>query len=128
LPAVAPYGDCTDATAFQLLSVDPKDPIFLATLTGYKSVNPDLKVLISVGGWNFPAGYFSAMASTAANRAIFIASVKSFIQQYSLDGVDIGASCSGRSCCALLAERSRDAQTPQRVRLLFSQPTARACA
>lgn len=87
--SVPPYGTCTDATAFQLLSVDPHDPSNLATIVGYKATNPALKVLLSVGGWNYPSAYFSAMASTAANRAIFIASVKSWIAQYNVDGVDI---------------------------------------
>jgi chitinase len=87
--AVAPYGDCTDSSAFQLLSVDPHDAGNLATIVGYKSTNPKLKVMLSVGGWNYPSSYFSAMASTPANRAVFISSVKSWIAQYSADGIDL---------------------------------------
>ncbi len=84
-----PYGSCTDATAYQLMSVEPKDAEFLATITGFKATQPDLKVLLSVGGWNFESAFFSQMAATPASRAIFVASVKSWIEQYNADGVDI---------------------------------------
>ena len=87
--SVPPYGSCTDATAYQLLSVDPKDASFLATITGFKATQPDLKVLLSIGGWNFASNYFSQMAATAATRAIFVASVKQWMTQYNADGVDI---------------------------------------
>lgn len=87
--SVPPYGQCSDSTAFQLLSVDPHDAANLATIVGYKQSNPNLKVMLSVGGWNYPAAYFSAMAATSATRATFISSVKSWISQYGVDGVDI---------------------------------------
>lgn len=87
--AVPPYGACTDATAFQLMSVEPSDAAFLSTIVGFKAVRPALKVLLSIGGWNFPSAYFSAMAATSATRAVFVASVKAWLAQYSLDGVDI---------------------------------------
>ena len=87
--AVAPFGDCTAATEYELVTVDPKDDAFMKTITGYKAQNPSLKVIVSIGGWNFPSSYFSEMASTSANRAKFIASVKAFISQHGLDGVDI---------------------------------------
>jgi chitinase len=48
-----------------------------------------LKVYLSIGGWNFPSAYFSKMVSTAANRNIFIQSCVSFLNQYSLDGIDL---------------------------------------
>lgn len=86
--SVPPYGSCTDATEYQLMSVDPHDDPFLQTIIGYKSSNPKLRVILSIGGWNFPSEYFSAMVSTAANRATFIASVKSWIDQ-GYDGISI---------------------------------------
>ena len=87
--AQPPYGSCSDATAFQLMSVDPKDAVYIPQIVAMKATNPDLKVMLSVGGWNFPAAFFSAMAKTAASRAIFVASVKSWIAQFNADGVDI---------------------------------------
>ncbi len=49
--------------------------------------NPELKVLLSVGGWG--ARGFSAAAATAENRAIFIRSALQVIEQYRLDGIDL---------------------------------------
>jgi GH18 family chitinase len=87
--SLPPYGACTDATAYQLMSVDPHDAEFLATIAGYRSSNPQLKLMLSVGGWNFPASYWSALAATASSRTTFIQSVQSWMQQYGADGVDI---------------------------------------
>jgi GH18 family chitinase len=87
--SIPPYGSCSDATAFQLMSVDAKDPDFIATIVGFKATNPSLKVMLSVGGWNFPSAYFSAMAATASTRATFVNSVKQWMAQYNVDGVDI---------------------------------------
>jgi chitinase len=87
--AQAPYGSCTDATAFQLMSVEPSDTQYIPTIVGYKSQNPNLKVLLSIGGWNFPSNYFSRMVSSASSRQTFIQSVVQTLNQYNLDGVDI---------------------------------------
>ena len=85
--SIAPYGSCTDATAFQLMSVEPADQANLATLAGYKQQNPNMKILLSVGGWNFPSEYFSALAASPSARATWIASVQSWMTQFSADGV-----------------------------------------
>jgi len=47
------------------------------------------KVLLSVGGWNFPSAYFSKMISSSASRTKFINSVKSWLTKYNAAGVDI---------------------------------------
>ena len=47
--AVAPYGHCTDATEFQLMSVDPSDATAIPALVAMGT-----KVIFSIGGWNFP--------------------------------------------------------------------------
>ena len=45
-------------------------------VTAYKATNPNLRVILSVGGWNFPSAYFSQMVASADSRAKFIASTK----------------------------------------------------
>ncbi|KAJ2802520.1 hypothetical protein H4R20_003243 [Coemansia guatemalensis] len=50
--------------------------------------NPQLRTLISVGGWTWSAG-FSPMASSAHSRAEFVRSVGDFLQRYHFDGIDI---------------------------------------
>jgi chitinase len=82
--AKAPYGHCDDSTEYQLLSVEPKDTSFIPALKG---MGP--KLLLSIGGWNFPSAYFSAMVASSAARTKFISSVKSWLSQHNADGVDI---------------------------------------
>ena len=59
-----------------------------ATLVALKKENPQLTVLISVGGWLWSGG-FSDVALTAESRAVFIDSVMDFLGRYHLDGLDI---------------------------------------
>lgn len=52
------------------------------------------KISIAVGGWAFSQegsdkALFTTMIGTSANRATFIASVKTFVSTYKLDGIDI---------------------------------------
>jgi len=63
-----------------------------------KSINSALKVLLSIGGWNFndcggagasSCNLFSDMVSTPANRATFISNVVAFLVQHHFDGIDI---------------------------------------
>ncbi|KAK7483787.1 hypothetical protein BaRGS_00025003, partial [Batillaria attramentaria] len=51
--------------------------------------NPDLKTLISVGGWNFGSKKFSQMAGVAAVRSRFVTSAVRFLRQHGFDGLDI---------------------------------------
>jgi len=60
----------------------------LAVLTALRRDNPDLTVLISVGGWLWSGG-FSDMALTSTSRAAFIDSAADFLTKYDLDGLDI---------------------------------------
>lgn len=60
----------------------------IRTLTALKTVNPDLKVLVSVGGWGW-SGNFSDAALTDSSRNRFAASAARFIRDYGLDGIDI---------------------------------------
>lgn len=54
-----------------------------------KSQNPKLKVLLMIGGWGMAADGFSMMARDAGKRTTFCQSVKSHLENYGLDGVDI---------------------------------------
>ncbi|KAI9503393.1 glycoside hydrolase [Coemansia spiralis] len=50
--------------------------------------NPQLRSLISVGGWTWSGG-FSDMAASEATRRVFVHSVAEFLQNYKFDGIDI---------------------------------------
>jgi len=86
--AMAPYGSCTDATEYQLMSVDKSDGPAMSTFNGFKSKGLK-KVLMSVGGWNFPSHYFSQMVKTKASRAKFITSALAWINKFNADGIDL---------------------------------------
>jgi chitinase len=57
-------------------------------LTALRKENPQLTILVSVGGWLW-SGNFSEMALTKESRARFIDSVADFIAQYQIDGLDV---------------------------------------
>ena len=66
----------------------PVDAQNFAVLRKLRYSNPDLTVLISVGGWLWSTN-FSEMALTAESRRVFEDSVMQFLTQYDLDGLDI---------------------------------------
>ncbi len=53
-----------------------------------KQANPNLKTIISVGGWSW-SNRFSDVAATAATREVFANSAVNFIRTYNFDGVDL---------------------------------------
>lgn len=65
----------TDSTNFRKLNL-------------LKEINPDLKILISIGGWTW-SGRFSDAVLTDSARTKFATSAVAIIKKYKLDGVDI---------------------------------------
>ncbi len=60
----------------------------LIRLNRLKEVNPNLKILISVGGWSW-SGNFSDAALTVSSREKFAKSAVAFMQRHDLDGIDL---------------------------------------
>lgn len=54
-----------------------------------KDQKPELKVLLSMGGWNEGSPKYSNVAADPAKRANMISSVLAFIRQYGFDGFDL---------------------------------------
>lgn len=77
--------------AFALITPDgklqPYSIRYLEELLALKKVNPNLKVLMAIGGWG--AEGFSDAALTPASRYTFAREVQSFVNKYNLDGIDI---------------------------------------
>lgn len=62
-------------------------PERLRRIAGLKSVNPELKVMLSVGGWG--SGRFSEMAADSLNRISFAEDCLKAVEEFGLDGIDI---------------------------------------
>jgi len=63
------------------------NPERLRKLTALKNANPNLKVLISIGGWG--SGKFSEMAASDTTRTKFAEDCLRIIKEFNLDGIDI---------------------------------------
>lgn len=84
--------------------IDPLDQPLLQELIGLKAGVPGLKVLLAVGGWAFSEDdptkdLFSFVIADATRRATFIASIKSTLSSFGLDGIDIDFGWFGFFCC-----------------------------
>ena len=82
------YAFAVPARTGELAPLNARDSVNLAALTSLKTVNKDLKVLISVGGWG-GCKYFSDVALTEASRRKFANSAVALLRKHRLDGVDI---------------------------------------
>lgn len=68
--------------------VEPQDSIRLAKMSRLRIYNPDLQILLSVGGWSWSDG-FSDAALTDSSRNLFARSAIRVLNQFDLDGIDI---------------------------------------
>lgn len=68
-------------------SVGIANPERLASMVDLKKDNPELKVLLSIGGWG--SGRFSEMAADSVLRNSFAADCRRVVDEYGLDGIDI---------------------------------------
>jgi len=71
-----------------MVTGSPADAQNFATLRGLRKTNPNLTILVSVGGWLWSTN-FSDMALTRQSRAVFEDSVMQFLVRHDLDGLDI---------------------------------------
>ena len=63
------------------------NPDRLASLVALKKTNPELNVMLSVGGWG--SGRFSEMASDSLRRLSFAKDCLKAVEDFGLDGIDI---------------------------------------
>ena len=70
---------------FETLKIEKEARLKL--IVALKKQNPNLKVLLSIGGWE--AGNFSEMAADEKHRQKFCKNCLSAVNRYSLDGIDI---------------------------------------
>lgn len=77
------FGHVTDS--FDGVRVD--NPERLRSIVALKEQAPELKVVLSVGGWG--SGRFSEMAADSGRRASFAADCRRTADEFGLDGIDI---------------------------------------
>ena len=63
------------------------NPQRLKDMTALKKTNPDLKVMLSIGGWG--SGRFSEMASEGDRRKAFAEDCLRVVEEFDLDGIDL---------------------------------------
>lgn len=64
------------------------DSVNLRNLSNLKQENPDLKILISIGGWKWSKNFSDAVLTDTSTHN-FAASAADIVAKYNLDGVDI---------------------------------------
>lgn len=64
------------------------DTVNFRKLNSLKKINPDLKILFSVGGWGW-SDFFSDAVLTESSRRKFARTNAAIVRDYDLDGVDI---------------------------------------
>jgi len=64
------------------------DTVNFRILNKLKEVNPDLRILISIGGWSW-SGNFSDAVLTPESRSLFAETSVEIVADHDLDGVDI---------------------------------------
>lgn len=64
------------------------DTINLRKLSELKKIKPDLKILISIGGWSWSKNFSDATLTDTSTRNFALSSID-IVSKYNLDGVDI---------------------------------------
>ncbi|XP_066245992.1 probable chitinase 10 [Euwallacea similis] len=81
-----------DSSTSQVITLDEWLDFSLGSLASAASLkikNPDIKILVAVGGWNEGSAKYSSMAADAKKRAKFVASALKFVQINGFDGLDL---------------------------------------
>lgn len=81
--------------------VDIQNPERFLQIVDLKKENPDLKILLTIGGTKFKG--FHEMAAIKSRRKAFAKDCKRIVRQYNLDGIDLdwefpGTELGGHSC------------------------------
>jgi chitinase len=103
--------------------------------TNLKNTNPNLKILVAVGGWSLGVDPFHHVVNTAASRNEFVTSTIQYLRAHKLDGLDIdweypanrGSPADDKHKFSLLVEELRqafNAEASGSNRLLLSAAVA----
>lgn len=79
---------CDEEDGTVVLGDPEADPANLEKLKQLKTENPELKTLVSIGGWSWSKNIALA-AATEETRQVFAESAVDYVQTYGMDGVDL---------------------------------------
>jgi chitinase len=57
--------------------------------TALKQLNPALKTLVAIGGWNVGSAKFSQLAKQPEKRSAFAKEAREFVLKHGFDGLDV---------------------------------------
>lgn len=80
------FVNCVDSMA--VLTNLKTDTVNFRLLNQLKKVNPDLKILISIGGWTWSKNFSDAVL-TSTSRELFARTSVDIVKDHNLDGIDI---------------------------------------
>jgi chitinase len=70
------------------LHKEATDTVNLRKLSELKKINPDLKILISIGGWTWSKNFSDAVLTDTSTQNFALSAV-AIVSKYNLDGIDI---------------------------------------
>ncbi|KZT42303.1 hypothetical protein SISSUDRAFT_1058666 [Sistotremastrum suecicum HHB10207 ss-3] len=87
------YASAYISSGFQIEAMNSGDQSLWLRTTGLKATSPELRVFLSIGGWEFNNGasqeVFSTLVRSEASTKVFIASALEILETYGFDGIDI---------------------------------------
>ncbi|XP_025094178.1 probable chitinase 10 [Pomacea canaliculata] len=78
-----------DSTGLNIIPQETSDLDIYTRLAALKTQKPDLKVLLSIGGWSMGSEEFTALVSSSLNMQRFLAGALPFLRRHGFDGLDI---------------------------------------
>ncbi|EAT48574.1 AAEL000389-PA, partial [Aedes aegypti] len=112
-----------DSTTYTVKHLDTYNDIDLQAFQrfiGLKSRNPNVKLMVAIGGWNEGSINYSNMAASATYRKKFIDSVVSFLQTYKFDGFDVDWEYPTQNGGSVTADRANFVTLLKELQLRFS--------
>ncbi|XP_041364068.1 chitotriosidase-1-like [Gigantopelta aegis] len=103
--------------AISITRYEPNDDAMIAQILALKNQNPNLKVLLAVGGWTHGPALFSAVAATDGGIDVWAGNVIAYLRQRRLDGLDVdweypvgrGSPASDKQRFSIFLQRVRNA-------------------
>ncbi|XP_041364397.1 acidic mammalian chitinase-like [Gigantopelta aegis] len=78
-----------NATSNNITAIEWNDPALYSRMMDLKIQNPNLKVLMAIGGWNARSTHFTQIVANDASMTQFNNNALAFLRQHKFDGLDI---------------------------------------